>query len=166
MCSQRTLKGGNIEKIRNDSASSEEISAQNKLLVAAERNLQKIERNTLISKDKVIQLRARLDITRAQHESRNTKQTERALKTAKARLQKARQVRDKLLTDYREHKLIVRDQRNLLNSLEKKEVAKQKAVYSFSLAPLPFPVFSSFKDRRKPQKLLQVLLAALLEWVI
>jgi hypothetical protein len=131
MCSQRTLKGGNIEKIRNDSASSEEISAQNKLLVAAERNLQKIERNALISKDKVIQLRARLDITRAQHESRNTKQTERALKTAKARLQKARQVRDKLLTDYREHKLIVRDQRNLLNSLEKKEVAKQKAVAKF-----------------------------------
>ena len=131
MCSQRTLKGRNIEKIRNDSASSEEISAQKKGLVTAERNLQKIERNTLISKDKVTQLREQVDIARAHHRSRNTKQSERAFKTAKARLEKARQNRDKLLTDYREQKLIVRDQRNLLNSLERKEVAKQKAVTKF-----------------------------------
>jgi hypothetical protein len=69
MCSQRTLKGSNIENIRNDSASSEEISAQKILLVDAARNLQKTERNTLISKDKVVQLRGRLDIARTQHGS-------------------------------------------------------------------------------------------------
>ena len=131
MCSQRTLKGRNIEKIIKESASSEEINAQKKGLVAAERNLQKIERNAVISKDKVVLLRGRLDVARTEHRSRNTKQTERAFKTAKARLQKARQIRDQLLTDHREQKLIVRDQRNLLNSLEKKEVAKQKAVAKF-----------------------------------
>ena len=117
MCSQRTLKGSNIENIRNDSASSEEISAQKILLVDAVRNLQKTERNTLISKDKVAQLRGRLDIARTPHGSWNTKQTERAFKTAKARLQKARQDSDKLLADYREQKLIVRDQRNRVDSI-------------------------------------------------
>jgi hypothetical protein len=41
------------------------------------------------------------------------------------------QQRDRVLSDYREMKLMVRDQRTLCRSLEKKEEAKQKAVARF-----------------------------------
>lgn len=51
--------------------------------------------------------------------------------TASDKLDNARQQRDKMLSEYRELQLIVRDQRTLVDSLEKKEAARQKAVARF-----------------------------------
>jgi len=131
MCPERTLKRRNVDKITTKSVTLDEIGAQQKELSAAERILKQTGNRVIKSKEKVTLEIQRLADARNQYRSRNTKQTQRVFNTAATRLQKARQERDKLISEYRELKLIVRDQRNMLRSLEKKETAKQEAVASF-----------------------------------
>lgn len=131
MCPEQTLKRKNIEKITTSSVVSDEITAQQNELAAAERKLERVDNSVLKMKDKLDLIRQQLSDARNQYRSKNTKQTQRALTSAKDRLQKLRQDLDRKLSEYREMKLIVRDQRSLVKSLEKKETAKQKAVARF-----------------------------------
>jgi predicted nucleic acid-binding Zn-ribbon protein len=131
MCPEQTLKRKNIEKITTSSVASDEITAQQKELATAERKLKQVGNSVSKIKDKVELVRQQLSVARNQYRSANTKQTQRAFTTANNRLQKLRQDLDRKLSEYREIKLIARDQRSLVKSLEKKETAKQKAVARF-----------------------------------
>jgi predicted nucleic acid-binding Zn-ribbon protein len=131
MCPEQTLKRKNIEKIMTSSVVSDEITAQQKELAAAERKLEQVNNSVLKMKDKLDLIRQQVSDARNQSRSKNTKQTQRALTSAKDRLQKLRQDLDGKLSEYREMKLIVRDQKSLVTNLEKKETAKQKAVARF-----------------------------------
>ena len=131
MCPERTLKGEINRKNTTGSVMPAEIVAQQKELAASERKLEQAGNAVTRIKEKVALERQRLADARSQHRAQNTKQSQRAFNSATNRLQKLRQDRDNLMSEYRELKLIVRDQRNLLASLEKKEVAKQEAVARF-----------------------------------
>lgn len=131
MCPEQKLKRKNIEKITTSSVASDEITAQQKELATAERELKHVGNSVLKIKDKVILLRQQLLDARDQYRSKNTKRTQRVLTNADDRLQDIRQELDSKQSEYRELTLIVRDQRSLIKSLEKKEAAKQKAVARF-----------------------------------
>jgi hypothetical protein len=131
MCPEQTLKRKNIENIRKNSVASDEINAQQKELAIAERKLKQVANSVLKMKDKMELVRQQLIDVRHQHSSKNTKQTQRALTNAKDRLQKLREDLERKRSDYREMRLVVRDQRSLVKGLEKKEIAKQKAVARF-----------------------------------
>ena len=131
MCPEKTLKRKNIEIITTSSVASDEIIAQQKELATAERMLKHVGNSVLKIKDKVVLVRQQLIDARDQYRSIKTKRTQRALTNANDRLQSLRQDLDKKQSEYRELKLIVRDQRSLIKSLEKKEAAKQKAVARF-----------------------------------
>lgn len=131
MCPERALKNSNIKNITVSSVASDEISAQRKELAAAERRLDRMEQKILAKKDQVAQSRQRLSDLRNQSKTKNKKQITRMHETAKNRLSKSLQQRDKILSEYRELKLIVRDHRTLLKALEKKEAARQAAVARF-----------------------------------
>jgi hypothetical protein len=131
MCPEQTLKRKNIENIRKNSVASDEINAQQKELATAERKLKQVANSVLKMKDKVELVRQQLIDIRHQHSTTNTKQTQHALTNAKDRLQKLRQDLERKRSDYREMRLVVRDQRSLVKGLEKKEIAKQKAVARF-----------------------------------
>jgi len=131
MCPEQTLKRKNIEKIMTSSVASDEITAQQKELANAESKLKHMGNSVLKIKDKVVLIRQQLIDARDQYKSKNTKRTQRALTNANDRLQNLRQDLDRKQSEYRELKLIVRDQRSLIKSLEKKEAAKQKAVAMF-----------------------------------
>jgi hypothetical protein len=131
MCPEQTLKRKNIEKIKASSVTSDEITAQQNELAYAERKLRQVGNSVEKIKDKVGLIRQRLSDARNQYRLKNTKQTQRAFTNASDQLQNIRQEFDNKLSEYREIKLIVRDQRSLVKDLEKKEVAKQKAVARF-----------------------------------
>jgi hypothetical protein len=131
MCPERALKNRNIRNITASSVASDEISAQRKELAAAERRLNRMEQKIPAIKDQVAQSRLRLSDLRNQSKAKNKKQITRMHETAKHRLSSARQQRDKMLSEHRELKLIVRDQRALVKALEKKEAARQAAVARF-----------------------------------
>jgi hypothetical protein len=131
MSPDRALKRKNVKKIATDSVTSDEISAQRAELAAAERKLARMDQGTAKIREKVTRLRQQLANARNQDRQRNTAQTERAMTTARDKLDSARKQRDRMLSEYRELKLIVRAQRALVDSLEKKEAAKQRAVARF-----------------------------------
>jgi hypothetical protein len=131
MSPDRALRRKNVEKIATDSVTSDEINAQRAELTAAERKLARMDQGIAKIREKVARLRQRLADARHQGRQRNTAQTGRAVTTASDKLDNARQQRDKMLSEYRELQLIVRDQRTLVDSLEKKEAARQKAVARF-----------------------------------
>ena len=131
MCPERALKQRNIDNIATSSVTSREIDAQRKELVAAERNLSRMEQKLLVLKDQVDQSILRQKDLRGQYKVKKTKQIRRRLEVANNRLSDLRQRRDNMLPEYRELKLMVRDQRALLKALEKKEIARQAAVARF-----------------------------------
>lgn len=131
MCPEKTLKRKNIEKIMNRSVASNEIVTQQKELVNTERKLKQAGDSLLKIKDKVVFVHQQLIGVRDQNRIKKTKQTQRALISANNRLQKLRQDLDEKRSKYRELKIIVREQKSIVKSLEKKEAAKQKAVARF-----------------------------------
>lgn len=131
MSPDRALRRKNVEKIATESITSDEINAQRAELTAAERKLARMDQGVVKIREKVARLRQQLADARHQDRQRDTAQTGRAVTTARDKLDNARQQRDKLLSEHRELKLIVRDQRTLVDSLEKKEAARQKAVARF-----------------------------------
>jgi len=88
-------------------------------------------RKLLVLKDQVDQSMLRQKDLRGQEKVKETKQIRRRLEVANNRLSNLRQRRDSMLPEYRELKLMVRDQRALLKALEKKEIARQAAVARF-----------------------------------
>jgi len=131
MCPEKTLKRRNLEKITTNSTATDAIAAQQKELAVAERKLGQADRRLSKVREKMDLARDQAADARKQHASRDTGHTRRALNTAITKLQNIRQDLEQLLSETRELKLIVRGQRNLVKSLEKKEAAKQKAVARF-----------------------------------
>ena len=131
MCPERALKQRNIDNIATSSVTSREIDAQRKELVAAERNLSRMEQKLLVLKDQVDQSILRQKDLRGQYKVKKTKQIRHRLEVANNRLSDLRQRRDNMFPGYRELKLMVLDQRALLKALEKKEIARQAAVARF-----------------------------------
>lgn len=131
MSADRTLMRNNVEKISTRSVDSDELDKQRALLQSAERSLVRMERDIEKVGEKIIGLRQQLAERRSLHKERGTAQTKRALAAAVKKLESAAQQRHGLLSDYREQKLMVRDQRALCRSMEKKEEARQKAVARF-----------------------------------
>jgi hypothetical protein len=121
----------NVEKISTRSVDSDELDKQRALLQSAERSLVRMERDIEKVGEKIIGLRQQLAERRSLHKERGTAQTQRALAAAVKKLESAVQQRHGLLSDYREQKLMVRDQRALCRGMEKKEEARQKAVARF-----------------------------------
>ena len=131
MCPDRMLRRKNIENISANSVTTDEISDQRKELAAAERRLDRMESKVEAIREKVAQSRQRVDELRSQARAGNKKTIRRMLETSKNRLSTLRQQRDNILQEYRELKLMVRDQRALVTALEKKEAARQLAVARF-----------------------------------
>ena len=131
MCPEQALKRKNIKKILNRSVASNEIDSQQKELANSERKLNQAGDNVSKIKDKVDQARQRLIEVRNQHRTSKTKQAQRAITSANNRLQIFRQDLDDKRAIYRELMIIVREQKSMVKSLEKKEAAKQKAVAKF-----------------------------------
>jgi hypothetical protein len=131
MSPERITRRRNVEKIASDSVASGEIDAQREELTAIEDRLQVMERDLIRLRERVARLRQQLSAARSRHRERNNARTLQALDRASEKLAHARQQRDTMLSGYRELKLVVRDQRALLRSLERKEAAKQEAVARF-----------------------------------
>ena len=127
----RTLMRNNLEKIAALSVTPDELGKQRAALEAAEYKLARMEQRRVRILEKIAGLRQRLAEARNLHRDRNTAQTKRALMSLTKKLDSAMQQRDSVLFDYRELKLLVRDQRSLYRSLVKKEEARQKAVAQF-----------------------------------
>ena len=111
----------NLEKIATLSVTSDELVEQQAVLEAAERNLTRMEQRRVKILEKIAGLRQRLAEARNLHWDQGTAQTKRALMSLTKRLDSAMQQRESVLFDYREQKLLVRDQRSLYRSLVKKE---------------------------------------------
>ena len=79
MCPERALKQRNIDNIATSSVTSREIDAQRKELVAAERNLSRMEQKLLVLKDQVDQSILRQKDLRGQYKVKKTKQIRRRL---------------------------------------------------------------------------------------
>lgn len=127
----RTLKRNNLEKIAALSVTPDELGEQRAVLEAAERKLTRLEQRRVKLLEKIAGMRQRLAEARKLHRDRDTAQTKRAVMSLTKKLDSALQQRDSVLSDYRELKLLVRDQRSLYRSLMKKEEARQKAVARF-----------------------------------
>ncbi|MGD2055604.1 MAG: hypothetical protein PVJ15_02265 [Gammaproteobacteria bacterium] len=131
MSADRTLKRNNVEKISEKSVTPDEVGRQRAVLETAERKLARLEQGLAKVRDKLAGLRQQLTEARSLHREWETTQTKSAVTTLIKKVDNAVQQRDRVLSDYREMKLMVRDQRTLCRSLEKKEEAKQKAVARF-----------------------------------
>jgi hypothetical protein len=131
LSADRTLMRNNVEKISTRSVASDELDKQRALLQSAERRLVLMERGIKKVGEKITGLRQQLAERRSLQKEHGTAQTKRALAAAVNKLESAVQQRHGLLSDYREQKLTVRDQRALYMSMEKKEEARQKAVARF-----------------------------------
>ena len=131
MSADRTLMRKNVEHISTKSVTSDEINQHWAVLDAAERKLTRLGQDIAKIREKITVLRQRLADARGLHRERDTAQTRRALLTVTNRLDSAMQQRDTMLSQFRELKLMVRDQRAVCKNLEKKEEARQKAVARF-----------------------------------
>jgi len=127
----RTLMRNNLERISTQSVTPDELEEQRKVLEAAERKLAKMERGYRNVREKIEGLRQQLAETRSLHRECETPQAKRSLASLAKRLDSALQRRDSVSSDYRELKMLVRDQRALYRGLVKKEEARQKAVTRF-----------------------------------
>ena len=131
MSADRTLMRNNIEKISTNSVASEELGKQLAVLESARRKLERMEQGIARVRERIAGLQQQLAEARSLQQERGTAQTKRALAAMVKKLESAVQQRHGLLSDYREQKLMVRDQRALCRSMEKKEEARQKAVARF-----------------------------------
>ena len=121
----------NVQKISTKSVTSDELRAQRAMLNTAERKLKRMEQGLELIREKITGLRQQLADARSLHRDRATTKTKRVLATMTRKLDDAVQQRNRMSSDYREFKLVVRDQRALCKSMEKKEEARQKAVARF-----------------------------------
>jgi predicted nucleic acid-binding Zn-ribbon protein len=131
MGADKSVKHRNVKKIATSSVASAEIDDQRRKLITAERKLGRLDIALAEGREQIDAARERLAAVREACRTGKTAQMQRALNAAKKKLEVARRRRDKTLSAYREFKLVVRDQRSLLKSLEKKEIARQKAVAVF-----------------------------------
>ena len=131
MSADRTLMRNNVEKISTRSVTSDELDKQLAQLQSAERKLERMEQGIVRVREKIAGLRQQMTERRSLQKEQGTAQAKRALAAVIKKLESAVQQRHDMLSDYREQKLMVRDQRALCRSLEKKEEARQKAVARF-----------------------------------
>jgi hypothetical protein len=131
LTTDRTLMRDNLNIISTRSISSDELNKQRLQLQSTERKLKRTQQRVVKVREKIAELRRDLAERRNLHKEQGTAQTKRAVATVRKRLEVAVQQHQVLLSDYREQKLMVRDQRDLCRSLEKKEEARQKAVARF-----------------------------------
>lgn len=114
-----------------NSVAPDEHGKQLAVLESAERKLERKEQDITRVREKIAGLKQQLAEVRSLKLERDTAQTKRALAAVIKILEGAVQQRHGMLSDYRELKLMVRDQRTLCTTLEKKEEARQKAVARF-----------------------------------
>jgi paraquat-inducible protein B len=131
LSTDRTLMRNNLERISTQSVTSNELDEQQAVLEAVERKLARMEQARLKVREKIAGLRQQLAEARSRQRVRDTPQAKRALVLLTKKLEAALQLRSSMASDYRELKLLVRDQRDLYKSLKKKEEARQKAVAKF-----------------------------------
>jgi ABC-type transporter Mla subunit MlaD len=128
---KRSLLRGNIEKLSKPSVRVNTLRAQKDELKKAETALVRKEQRVFRLQVKVRDLRAQLNETKLRHKNKNTAQSKRACETAANKLKTAIQHRKEAVSQYRDMKQVVRDQRATYRKLERKEAAKQKAVAQF-----------------------------------
>jgi len=128
---KRSLLRDNVEKLSTASVHMGTLRAQQNELKKAETGLLRMEQRVFMGQEKVRNLRALLSEARLKHKQKNTPQTKRTSETVAKKLQLALQKRNEAVSRFRDMKQIVRDQRAMYKKLEKKEVAKQKAVAKF-----------------------------------
>lgn len=121
----------NVDRTSTRSIASGEIKEQQSLLDKAERKLAKMGQQIERIRENILELRRQSVEARRQHKEQGTPRTKRALTSVLKKLDGAVEQRDKALSDCRELKLVVREQRALCRSLERKEKARQKAVAAF-----------------------------------
>lgn len=131
MNQKRLLLRKNVEKLSTTSVKEDTLRAQQDELKKAETRLSRIEQRVLRHQTKMRDLRTLLSEKRLRHKQKNTPQTKRACETVANKLKLAIRQRNETVSDFREIKQIVRDQRTMCKKLEKKEAAKQKAVAQF-----------------------------------
>ena len=131
MNKKRSLLRDNVEKLSTASVHLGTLRAQQNELKKAETRLLCMEQRVFMGQEKVRNLRALLSEARLKHKQKNTPQTKRTSETVAKKLQLALQKRNEAVSRFRDMKQIVRDQRAMYKKLEKKEVAKQKAVAKF-----------------------------------
>ena len=131
MNKKRSLLRDNVEKLSTASVHMGTLRAQQNELKKAETGLLRMEQRVFMGQEKVRNLRALLSEARLKHKQKNTPQTKRTSETVAKKLQLALQKRNEAVSRFRDMKQIVRDQRAMYKKLEKKEVAKQKAVAKF-----------------------------------
>jgi len=127
----RTLMRENVDRISSRSVTSDDLQAQRILLDKAERKLARMEEARVKIRERITGLREQLAEARSQHSEQNTIQSKRALMALTKKLNRAVQRRESVMSEFRELKLLVRDQRALYKSLVKKDIARQKAVAMF-----------------------------------
>jgi predicted nucleic acid-binding Zn-ribbon protein len=121
----------NVDRISSRSVTSDDLQAQRILLDKAERKLARMDEARVKIRERISELREQLAEARSQHSGQNTIESKRALMALTKKLNRAVQRRDSLMSEFRELKLLVRDQRALYKSLVKKDIARQKAVAMF-----------------------------------
>lgn len=131
MGKDRTLMRENVDRISSRSVTSDDLQAQRILLDKAERKLARMEEARVKIRERITGLREQLAEARSQHSEQNTIQSKRALMALTKKLNRAVQRRESVMSEFRELKLLVRDQRALYKSLVKKDIARQKAVAMF-----------------------------------
>ena len=131
MNADRKLMRNNVDKISTRSVASDELDKQRLQLRSAERNLEQVSQSIEKIREAIAALRQQLAERRSQQNVLGTAQTKRALAAVIKKLESAVQKRHGLLSAHREQKQMVRDQRALCRSMEKKEEARQKAVAGF-----------------------------------
>jgi cell division septum initiation protein DivIVA len=129
--SDKRLLQHNVTRLSTQSVASDELHEQGAVLEAVEHKLVRMEQGRVKIREKIAGLRQQLAEARNLHKELGTAQTKRALMKLTKHLDSAVQKRDSILSDYRELKLLVRDQRALCKSLLRKEEARQKAVARF-----------------------------------
>jgi len=131
LTTDRTLMRSNLDRISTRSVRPDELDEQRKILEAAERKLVKVERDYRKLRETIAGLGLQLAEARSLNRERETPQTKRSLASLAKKLDSALQRRDSMSSDYRELKMLVRDQRAVCRGLVKKEEARQKAVARF-----------------------------------
>ena len=126
-----SLLRGNIEKLSKPSVRSDTLDAQKTELKKAESALSRKEQRVFILQEKVRDLRALSSQAKLRHKESNTTQSKKAAETAARKLRVGIQQRNEAVSQFRDMKQVVRDQRVMYKKLQRKEAAKQKAVAQF-----------------------------------
>lgn len=126
-----SLLRGNIEKITKDSVPAETLQHRQAELKKAETQLLRMEQRVFQLQDKVRQTRVQAAKARRRYKEKNTSQSRQASESAANKLRNMIRRRNEVVSQFREMKQFVRDQRATYKQLEKKEMLKQKAVAQF-----------------------------------